>query len=535
MRVATGLGLVVVVGLVACSATTDDAMELAAARETSEDNGASEDSGPVTSVDPTEPALPEEPEDPTSPDAPPGPLLGGIAITDVAVFQAVKVPVVERGRTVPRSARSAPVVADRPGLIRVYVSPEPGWEARDVTAELRLVGGETAFPVIRETKRVGAASSDEDPSSAFDLEIPAESLPHGASFQVALTGEGGSVTVTSDTDARYPRDGSFEDIGTELSGKLKIVLVPVRYDADGSGRLPDLGPAQLELYKKTMMAWYPASEIELTTRAPYPWSTRIDRNGSGFQEVLRAMLQLRQQDNAERDVYYYGVFSPSASFTSYCQGGCVTGLSTIVDRDTPSMRASIGLGFAGRQSAETMAHEIGHAHGREHAPCGGAQGVDRSYPYQGASIGVWGYDIFDKTFIAPSKGRDMMGYCSNQWVSDYTYGALFDRMSMVNVAKHVAAAPLMSRPVAKKSYLIATVDGTGAIAWDGDIELGEELQGGSVREARFLSESGAALFTTDAHFFRFDHLPGGFVFVPASNRAAWKAVSIEGFANALDR
>ena len=111
----------------------------------------------------------------------------------------------------------------------------------------------------------------------------------------------------------------------------------------------------------------------------------------------------------------------------------MTGLSTVVDSpNTSFLRASVGVGYPGEDSANTAAHEVGHAHGREHAPCGGAQGVDPQFPYSGGVIGSWGYDILAKTFLSPTKGHDMMSYCPNEWVSDYTYSALFDRIAALN-------------------------------------------------------------------------------------------------------
>ena len=462
-------------------------------------------------------------------------------MTDVAVFQAVKVPVVQDGALVKTSARRAPVVAKRQGLVRVYVTPGASFTPREITAELRLVADGKALPVIRQTKTINGASKEDDPQSTFNLEVPGGSLPPGVTFQVALTGEGGKeASLAGDSEGRYPRDGGFEDLGAELSGKLRVVIVPIKYDADGSGRTPSLGAKELDLYKKTMMRFYPASEVEVTTHAPHPWTTQISSNGNGFSTVLRAMTQLRQADKAASDVYYYGLLAPKPSMASYCQGGCVTGLSAVVDNpSTSSMRASVGIGFGGQESANTMAHEIGHAHGREHAPCGGAQGVDPGFPYQGGAIGTWGYDIFARTFIAPTKGKDIMGYCPNEWVSDYTYNALFERISSISLEKHwLPPGSGSAAPKRAAHYRVATVDGSGGLTWDGELDLDEALQGGAIRKASFVVESGSAQVTREARFFRFDHLPGGFVFVPsdaAVDATRYKAVEIEGFAARLER
>lgn len=545
MRASIGLGLIALVGLVAACGT--DAGGTAANNYTP---GSSAGGDQHTSTDPTEPGAPGTPsepsapsDDPSDPETPPAPIVSGIAISDVAVFQAVKVPVVTGGQLVTPSARKAPVVAKRTGMIRVYVKPDAGFAARDVTAELRLVAEGKKFPIIRETKHISAASREDDPKSTFNLEVPGESLPAGVTFQIALTSpDGNKAELVESSEGRYPRDGGFESLGAEVAGKLRVVIVPVQYDADGSGRTPTLGAAQLELYKKRMMRLYPASDVELTTHAPLPWSTQISNNGNGFPQVLRGITQLRQQDRAEKDVYYYGLLAPKASMAAYCGGGCVTGLSTIVDNpNDSSMRASVGIGFGGEESANTMAHEIGHAHGRAHAPCGGAQGVDPRFPYQGGAIGAWGYDIFDKTLIEPTKGRDIMGYCRNEWISDYTYNALFERISAISVEKHVALpapAPSHTAPKQAAQYRVATVGASNELTWNGDLDLDEEPAGGEIRQATFLAESGAQMVTRPAKFFRFDHLPGGFLFVPKDvsvEAASWKAVTVEGFANTLAR
>ncbi len=541
MRVSIGLGLIALASLVACASDVTDTP--AASYEPKPTAGGS----PTTSTDPTEPgappAAPEPPKDPADPEAPPAPIVSGLAITDIAMFQAVKVPVMATGTLVQTGARKAPVVAKRPGMMRVYVKPAAGWKDREVTAELRLVAGDKKFSIIRDTKRIGAASTEEDPSSTFNLEVPGESLPDGVTFQVALTApDGEKAESVATSEGRYPRDGRLESLGTEVAGKLRVVVVPVKYDADGSGRVPPVGQAQLDLYKKTMMRLYPAAEIEMTAHEPYSWTTQISTSGSGFPQVLKAMADLRQKDGAAKDVYYYGLLAPKASFAAYCGGGCVTGLSAVVDNaEDAAMRASVGIGFGDQVSANTMAHEIGHAHGRLHAPCGGPAGPDPKFPYQGGGIGAWGYDIFDKTFIPPTKGKDIMGYCRNEWVSDYTYNALFERISAISTEKNVSF-PVMSAPKSsapkKAAVRVAIVGENDDLTWDGDLDLDEEPVGGEIRKATFFAESGAQLETRTAKFFRFDHLPGGFLFVPKDaslDATRWKAMSVEGFANQLAR
>jgi hypothetical protein len=74
-----------------------------------------------------------------------------------------------------------------------------------------------------------------------------------------------------------------------------------------------------------------------------------------------------------------------------------------------------------------VAHEVGHTFGRLHAPCGAVADPDPNYPttgdYAGGHIGVTGWDPFAASgnLKAAATYTDVMGYCSTQWVSDYTY------------------------------------------------------------------------------------------------------------------
>lgn len=538
----TSIGLltgIAAIGLIAC---TETIVQRAPAPSGEEGTPGTTD---TTGTDPA--TDPSQQGDPTNPDSPSPPLVSGLAITDVAIFQGVKVPIVSEGKAV--KTRNAPVVVNRPGLVRVYVKPGAGYTATEVTAELRMVDGTTRLPIVKDTKTITKESTDEDTKSTFNFEVPGTSIPKGVTYQIFLTAKGGTVQKAGTTDqARFPAAGGVQALDPETAGKLKVVIVPVKYDADGSGRVPDTSAAQLELYKQTFMSRYATAEVEVTARAPWSWTNAISANGSGFSQVLNGITNLRKQDGVANDVYYYGALAPKSSFSTFCGGGCVTGLSSVAGLKTPFMRASVGVGFPGQDSANTAAHEVGHAHGREHAPCGGAGGPDPDFPYSGGVIGVWGYNIFTKQFISPTRGHDMMGYCPNEWVSDYTFTALFDRIAQVNGFTATTAtgssnnASMAMAPAAAhgvQTYRTTIVNADGSLEEGGTFDLTEAPDGGELRAATFVSATGQTLGQRDARFYPYDHLPGGVLVTPVGSNdaaiAAWSKVKVAGVAQLIAR
>jgi hypothetical protein len=129
-----------------------------------------------------------------------------------------------------------------------------------------------------------------------------------------------------------------------------------------------------------------------------------DNGNNAWTVILSEIAALRNAESSTR--YYYGVVNPS-----YSSG--VAGVGYI------GQPAAIGWDKAGSRSG-VAAHEWGHNWDREHAPCGGVTNPDGSYPYTGGEIGVIGYDVPNET-LKPADSHDLMGYCENEWISDYTY------------------------------------------------------------------------------------------------------------------
>ncbi len=407
--------------------------------------------------------------------APSGPpvVATDITISEIALFQGVKVPLMKNGAAV--KSTYAPVVAGRPGLLRVYVKPSPSFRQRELTAELVLTN--LSGTSIRQVKMIVTKSTlESELDSSMNFTIAAEDLPQGSSlFKVRLLG---APYVGTEPPAQYPADTSNAVLETAGSGKLRVVLVPVRYDADGSGRLPDTSASTVEQYRTAFFEAYPVTGVDVTVRSAMPWSGTISADKTGWNEVLQQVAALRAQDNPSSDTYYMGIFSPAGSFSTYCASGCVAGLAPLLTSASDvNYRAGVAIGYSNdayalAASLRAAVHEAGHLHGRSHVGnagtnprCGTPSTIDAAFPYGGdGSIGSWGYGILGKQLYDPSMYTDFMGYCSDNWISDYTYGALLTRVqSVVPLTKSIS--------LRGGEYRFVQISAEGNLRWGPTVDL----------------------------------------------------------------
>jgi hypothetical protein len=368
-------------------------------------------------------------------------LASNLTLEQIAVYQTVKIPVMDKGTEVKAASRNAPVVNERPTLIRVFVTPGSGWSARAVAARLTLVPGDGQPAVYSSKKTISAASTDADPNSTFQFTIPAAAMVTPLDYSVEIvecdsqSGGGGQ--------ARFPASGTL-DLGVKTTGILKVKLIPMQVGS----LVPDTSDTAMAPYDAELMATYPISEIEYTVGDTLTVSSPVD-----WSSTLSQLRSKRNTDKPPADVYYFGLIKPAETLRDYCKSTCTTGISYVVTSATGSTagssRASMGIAFGDKASTETMAHELGHAHGLNHAPCstaGTITGVDPNYPYTNAVTGVWGYDSRTQSLYDPSKYKDIMSYCSPVWFSDYNYQSIVTRVAAVNGAANVLTMSIEVAP-----------------------------------------------------------------------------------------
>jgi len=419
----------------------------------------------------------------------------GVRLSEISFWQTVRVPLEANGSP---AEPSTPVVEHKPGILRVFVQPEAAFRARQLSARLELAAGQE----LVSSKLIRASSLPGDFTSTFNFPLDASEVNLTTSYSLTLRdGPGGAIL------GRYPDHGQ-SPLGAVSAGGLRVVLVPIV----ASGIAPDVSPDTVSLFQSRLAAMYPVSEVTITVHAPLVTSVTIGTDvDQGWGDTLDRLYALRAAEVPPENAFYYGVFTPTTSFDDYCTSTCTVGLSNVAAPDEIENRGAVGLGiFADGSNADapdTMAHELGHALGRRHAPC---QTTDPGpFPYAKGKIGVWGFDVAHHLLLDPTAYSDVMGYCSPDWISDYTYDALFTRLAYVNgQSMALGRSPQPTRQLFRR----VLVSGRGSLSWGRAVALNHAPHG-EPRALTLLSQRGDSVAAGVAYYQPFSDGGGGFLLV----------------------
>lgn len=173
---------------------------------------------------------------------------------------------------------------------------------------------------------------------------------------------------------------------------------------------------------------------------------RVNQTAPGCTDNLCAsaytnqlMDAMRTENNIPNNIFMYGMISDAAGIFPRGQACCGTNVSS-----GPAGSGTWGWDYDGSYADWYAGHEIGHTLGRAHptssaALCGNSAS-DNSYPYPNGQIGpsngiLEGFDVGDGSLGLPlavypgATWHDVMTYCNNQWISDYTYNGMYNFMT----------------------------------------------------------------------------------------------------------
>ncbi len=411
-------------------------------------------------------------------------LAQGITLSELAVYQTGKITIMRDGSAVtPVTEYGAEIIEGRPTLFRAFVTTEGGFTSRELSARLILNDGTAVFT---DRRTISGSSSELSANNSFMLELPPQVMTPGMNYSLSIV-ECGSGSGAAN-NPKFPDSGTAA-LATRTTGVIRIEAVPI----SDNGTAPSLDAAWASDLEGYMEAMYPTTDAQVTIASEPLTGCNVNAStssdGGAWESCLNTLDERRSSDSPDDDVYYLGVIRPGDSIRDFCPGGCIAGISWVVEDGGwfSSYRDALAIGYM-PYALTTIAHELGHAHGLYHTPGCGADGADANAPYQSGGVGYIGWTGWDnrspEDFINGTEWTDIMTYCDDQWVSDYVYTSMTDRVASLNTASRVLGAPLVS------TYRVLRVVGDDA-SWRAPVTKPRAVRGTPVT-ALLLDADGSA-------------------------------------------
>ncbi|HEY7635628.1 MAG TPA: hypothetical protein VH763_08795 [Gemmatimonadales bacterium] len=310
-----------------------------------------------------------------------------------------------------------PLVKDKNGLLRVFVvANQLNTAAPTVRVRFYSAGSLIQTSTINSPSVSTPQSPNEGSlNSSWNLAVPGSLIQPNLSI-LAEVDPSNAIAEADEGDNSFPASGTPAPLDVRTASTFSVRFVPVLQSANGS--VGNVTAANKDQFTAQALKMHPLSSISSDVRStPYTTTTTkavtADNSNGGWGTILSEVNALRISEGGS--LYYYGVVH--TDYTSGVAGIGFVGQPTAIGWDLLPSASGVA------------AHEWGHNWGRLHAPCGSPANPDENYPYSGGFIGVYGYDVGAGQLKSPTTSHDLMGYCDNEWISDYTYTSVLDYRS----------------------------------------------------------------------------------------------------------
>ena len=303
-------------------------------------------------------------------------------------------------------AGDVPLVQSREGYARVFVTASGPNSVRPAV-RLRFFQGGTlsqTFTIPAPASSTPTSIQESVLSSSWNVPVPASVFQTNTSM-LADVDPGNAIPETNEGDNSFPASGAAQPLQVVPAPPAAIRFVPVLQSANGLQGSVGSNPDRLLQLARRM---YPLSTIQADVHAVFTASGPLQptNDNNEWNQILSDVDALRVADGSNRT--YFGLVK--LDYYSGIVGMGFIGVPTAIGTDSPN------------DVVRVTAHELGHTWGRYHSPCGNPGGLDPNepYPYPNGEIGVYGLDVIAAS-LKPPTAPDIMSYCLNPWISDYTY------------------------------------------------------------------------------------------------------------------
>lgn len=398
----------------------------------------------------------------------------GVEVVGIEVTQAVQ-----------DLQNSVRLIADKPTIVRVYLKATGPSAPFFVTGELswRRAGTSVLLPAFNRIQLDAAvvptlAQQRGNLDLSLNFRLPTAALADGAmeiSFSRAVSPGGSTLPIAG---------AAKKNVTFVTAPPLRLRVVGLRWRrpgvGPGSGSTVAPDAIHFSMLRSFLLRAYPISKLE--------WSQIVVDADVSFQPPFidgtsdlanMQLMALRSRDIAggfDARTRYYGLVAnlPDDVQNTTMRGSAVLNNATRVFGKVASGPAGKPDGWTGDFDLSFAdwygAHELGHTCQRFHPgfpPPGVAGGQDRSdlnFPYANGLISppggeVAGFDVGDPDLnvgMRPLPGHthhDIMTYENDQWVSPYTYHAIFDQLLREEATAGIPLNAMVAgavRPAARK-------------------------------------------------------------------------------------
>jgi hypothetical protein len=316
---------------------------------------------------------------------------------------------------------SVDLVANKRTYVRVHVSSPTSISS--VTANLSGKRGTTTLtPVLNPGNPGGNITVKTSPdrgqiNDSFWFELPSSWLAAG---NLTLTAT--LDPSNSKVDPVFSNNTLAVTVNFKTTPTMRLRLVNVRYKTGST--YYKASNFHLNMAESWLRRAYPISNLSVVRSTyDYPFSGLPNVNTlHGLLVGIKAYRVLFSGESLK--TIYYGLVDDGGGFM---RGKALGIPGSIAAGPTGPTTSRFTWDTDGSYGDWYTAHEIGHTRNRYHAEFCGAEG-GKSYPYSMGRISpsttgntaIYGFDITSRT-IYPPTWTDVMTYCSNQWISDFTY------------------------------------------------------------------------------------------------------------------
>lgn len=357
---------------------------------------------------------------PTQSPAPPTPTGLDLRIEHVELTQAIQC---KDNSHCPDNA--VPLISGKDTYVRVYVevlgssASVPNVTAR-VTA--KMPWGDYTTDPINATITAKLSPQRSKFNDTLNFHLPASMVDASGTLSVEIN-QGRTIAETDYTNNQKTLNLTFV-----TTPPLIIVPIWIDYDFGGTQAIVD-GSMHYNMgyYLKNIL---PVGQIQwhILPGPTLKWTQQIGPGGGSWGSILAKLTDMRKKNaSVPASAHWYAMVPFKVAQGGMCGLACMPG--KVAAGRVPVHHENF------EDAADIMAHELGHNFNRAHSPCG-VTPSDPNYPYPNARLGDYGWDpqvagggkvqSWPGGYVVPATSFDVMSYCQDEWISEYTYRAILN-------------------------------------------------------------------------------------------------------------